>query len=949
MTASSSPVSPSTGAVVRFRERLWRIDRVMDNQVFAATPLDGRDTTSRLFATALEDLREARMPFPEAGSAGTFATQQMLLDAFRVSLIHGTAPIQGLQRSRAVPTEFQLVPLLKVLGKERARLLIADDVGTGKTVEAGLVLAELMARGLVRRVLVAVPANLREQWAEALEHFFHLNATIIAGHLLPALERQLLPGQSPWEAYDVVVASIDYLKKRPEHVFAHPWDLVIIDEAHLAARPHQLQPSESDMLRWQFAQRAAAEATHLLLLTATPHNGYRDSYASLFELIDPSLVTVSSQGDHVIHRERAKDHVVQRRRTDIEAWYRDHGRRSPFPEVDQDEIIIDPGPALDHMLNAVAAYSKRLYEDQDVRHINGWIAAHLQKRALSSPEALRKSLRTRMATLRKRSAVEATTAALRDAREHVADSLAGEDASDEERSTQVDVAASTLDANAELELLDAALEAAEAVTPAQDAKLQRLFEVLAGTPRAPGGRLSAHPDRRRVIVFTRFKDTLDYIVKGLEREAKKKQRTAIPADLKIFAIYGDMTLKQRMETFAEFERTEPAVLVATDCISEGLNLQARCAELIHYEIPYNPNRLAQRNGRISRYGQPEPFVGIRLLVLDNVLDRALMELIVEKARRMYEDYGYVPDFLANPDILYYLSQVGSHAQLLRQPSLWDAAEEMDGADLILRDPFDPETMDTIVQEAFYGQEGVNLGRVQDALDETRAAVGGRAELERFLDRGLAFYGLRRDSTDGGRTWVVSGRHADFDDVLGDEEQRYTLDPEVGMTDPDVDIVDLSHRLVRRLVDLTLERANLPDCEGRIASLETRDVQLVTGLVTVLARYVAQGEPPVLLEELVPVAVPVYGNGEVPDGKDLLHPNEILGPARTTLEVVEAAATVLARPDLEDRIGGAIEQRRQAIAEAHREIAAPWSKGLDRVELASWDLVAVTVLYPGGTG
>src|SRR5690606_36182226 len=103
MTASSSPVSPSTGAVVRFRERLWRIDRVIDDQVFAATPLDGRDTTSRLFATALEDLREARMPFPEAGSAGTFAPQQMLLDAFRVSLIHGTAPIQGLQRSRAVP------------------------------------------------------------------------------------------------------------------------------------------------------------------------------------------------------------------------------------------------------------------------------------------------------------------------------------------------------------------------------------------------------------------------------------------------------------------------------------------------------------------------------------------------------------------------------------------------------------------------------------------------------------------------------------------------------------------------------------------------------------------------------------------------------------------------------------------------------------------------------
>ena len=272
------------------RRRLWRVDRV-DKGEFAATPLDGRDSTSRRFSQVLEEVAPGRMPFPDADTVGPPATQQLLLDAYRLSLIHGTAPILGLQRSRAVPTEFQIVPLLKALDKKRVRLLIADDVGTGKTVEAGLVLAELLARGQVKRVLIAVPANLREQWIDALAHFFHVHATMVAGHLLRALERQLLPGQAVWGAHDIVVASIDYLKTRTEQVLDHGWDLLIIDEAHLAARPHTVGGREPEMQRWKFARRAAQRIRHVILLTATPHNGYRDSYASLFEMLDPDLVS----------------------------------------------------------------------------------------------------------------------------------------------------------------------------------------------------------------------------------------------------------------------------------------------------------------------------------------------------------------------------------------------------------------------------------------------------------------------------------------------------------------------------------------------------------------------------------------------------------------------------------------------------------------------------------
>jgi superfamily II DNA or RNA helicase len=128
--------------------------------------------------------------------------------------------------------------LLMTLSTDRVRLLIADAVGTGKSVEAGLIVAELIARGLAQRVLVCVPAPLREQWRDSLDHFFHLDSTIVAGPLLPALERRLLPGQSVWSAHDIVVASIDYLKTRPETVLSHSWDVVLIDEAHLCARPH---------------------------------------------------------------------------------------------------------------------------------------------------------------------------------------------------------------------------------------------------------------------------------------------------------------------------------------------------------------------------------------------------------------------------------------------------------------------------------------------------------------------------------------------------------------------------------------------------------------------------------------------------------------------------------------------------------------------------------------
>lgn len=270
------------GTVVRLRERLWCIDRVTGED-FEATPLDGRAGRRWRFLRALEEqnVAEGSLPQPDPRKLDDPARQDLLLRAHRLSLIQGSAPFLGLQPSRAIPEPYQLVPLLMSLDMAPVRLLIGDDVGIGKTIESGLIVSELLARGSARRVLVVVPASLREHWRESLTRFFHLDAVVLSGQTRPALERRLLPGESPWEAFPFVIASIDYLKKRTREVLSHRWDIVLVDEAHIAARPHEGPwGSALQKQRWEFLSAAAEskKVRHLLLLSATPHPGHTDSF-----------------------------------------------------------------------------------------------------------------------------------------------------------------------------------------------------------------------------------------------------------------------------------------------------------------------------------------------------------------------------------------------------------------------------------------------------------------------------------------------------------------------------------------------------------------------------------------------------------------------------------------------------------------------------------------------
>jgi SNF2 family DNA or RNA helicase len=226
----------------------------------------------------------------------------------------------------------------------RVRMLFADDVGLGKTIEAGLIVSELLSRKFASRVLVICPQNLREQWQDALRYFFRIEAKIFSSVHLRGLERKITPGMNPWEHYPVVITSIDYIKSERVRTFAlsAKWDCVIIDEAHLTAKPHQTGEKESiSMLRYLMAKEVAKMASHLLLLTATPHNGYTDTFASLLSMLDCGIVS-GTINEPIINRETAGSHICQRRRKDVVDWFKEHSSgENPFPSRDQKEVTVD--------------------------------------------------------------------------------------------------------------------------------------------------------------------------------------------------------------------------------------------------------------------------------------------------------------------------------------------------------------------------------------------------------------------------------------------------------------------------------------------------------------------------------------------------------------------------------------------------------------------------------
>lgn len=946
----------SPGTLIQARQRLWRVD-AQEGEILYLTAVDEATRQTRLYLP-FETVAPGSLPRPDPEILGTIQAHDLMLRAFRLSMVHSTAPMLALQRSRAIPVSYQLVPLVMALEQPRVRLLIADDIGLGKTIEAGLVISELLARGLARRLLVVCPAGLRAQWRHALDYFFHLEAEIFSRTHRRALERDLPAGANPWEFHDRVIVSVDYAKT-PEirnQILEVPWDIVLIDEAHQVAKPHQSSPDQRvTMDRWSLGQQlaAAANVRHLLLLTATPHNGYTDSFASLLRLLDVEAVS-GPVHDPVINRAVARQHVVQRRRQDIEGWlHTGQNQAAMFPQRDQDEITITLSASEMAVIEEVNHYGALILENAQsaqarVQTLAGWTVLHLHKRALSSPEALRCSLRNRRTALEQRLQGLSdgdTSIPFEAARANVLDEDPGErfdEAEIVERAEKITPGDPTA-LSAELQVLARLEQLAALVRPNTDSKLQHLLRNTLRTMLA---------QRHKAILFTRYRDTLEYIAEQI-RKAK------LYAQVQVITLHGGMNDAQRQEAFTRFEQAVDAVLIATDAISEGINLQYLASQMIHYELPWNPNRLEQRNGRIDRFGQPAETVVIRTLVMDDTLDAAILRILIEKARRIRAEFGFSPPYFGDEtNILDFIREHGQGTHLAPvQLSLFETLPE---AAEPQQDPFDPALLNRIQDESFYGQTDLALGVVEAQLRRVRQTIGAPEEFRRFVLSGLARFNCSiTENVDG--TWQLFILHPDLRlPGVGDQIAKATFNPERGQDNSEIDILDLGHPLVRRLMDLIKREAFETDGDrpedrlgyGRNAVLLTPDASEMIALYTVLARYTTATQQVQILEDLLTVGVPLYGEGLI--SAEAVNALLNARPASGTItpgEARQAIQDALQRPDLEALMRQGLEARRQALESDRLELRqqlqrqAGWLEGVEQLALSSWDMLAVKVLWP----
>lgn len=558
---------------------------------------------------------------------------------------------------------YQLVPLLKALQMPRVNLLIADDVGLGKTVEAGLIVSELLLRRRIRRVLVLTPASLRRQWVEEMWEKFSLRFEIVDRLGTEKLRRRQGMDANPWRSFNRVVASYHYLRQpdvldsfgaacdnqAPEGSPHLPWDLLIVDECHnLMPAPFGEDSALCKMLRM-----VAPRFEHRLFLSATPHNGHTRSFTGLLEMLDPVRFSRTGELGPAMRR-RIEEVVIRRLKRDINAASANGSvgprfctRRPPEAlalAVGSQEALLSS--AFDAFRRAVRA---RVAEGGRPRRQAGAFAVEiLGKRLLSCPAAFAESWRRAKQGFGESQPVG-------DKQVETAARSVRQDTGDDSETEQRQATASTVvgawlrnfagQLKAEIRKIDDALAQlgfdltaksapVASQTPVADARFDELQRLVDERLRAEGG----FRDDERLVVFTEYKTTLDYLARRL-RERYGDERV-----LTLFGAGGpgglDESGRERIKAAFNDPASTVRVLVATDAASEGLNLHQTARYLLHYDCPWNPSRLEQRNGRLDRYGQARD-VMVHHFMSDSDPDLNFLDRVVRKADEIREDLGSV--------------------------------------------------------------------------------------------------------------------------------------------------------------------------------------------------------------------------------------------------------------------------------------------------------------------
>src|SRR5260370_20717884 len=540
-------MSFAVGSLVKARGREWVVLPESDEQMLTLRPLGGTEDEVTGIYVPLERVDPAHFDLPDSTQPGDYRSCRMLRDAVRLGFRSSAGPFRSFGHIAVEPRPYQLVPLLMALKLDPVRLLIADDVGIGKTIEACLIARELLDRGEVTRMAGLCPPQLAEQWQAELQDKFHLDAELVLSSTASQLERNCRLGQSLFERYPYVVVSTDFIKadrRRDEFLRACP-ELVIVDEAHTCAYASEGRGGRHQ--RFQLVSSLAQQKDrHLILVTATPHSVNEEGFRSLLTILDKTFVQLPEDltgREHEQDRRRLAAHFVQRRRADIRSYLH---ADTPFPDRVESEQTYKLSPDYKRLLDKVMRYAREtIIDPQGVnRHrqrVRWWSALALMRSMSSSPAAAVATLRSRASAADTETAEEADEIGRHTVLDLMynhssagVDLVPGSDVEDEAGDEQ----------KTRRRLLEMAREA-EALKGAKDEKLQKAIKLVDALIK----------DGFQPIVFCRFIPTAEYVAAAL--------RERLPKNVQIDAVTEILPPIDRENRILQLSDSPQPVLVST--------------------------------------------------------------------------------------------------------------------------------------------------------------------------------------------------------------------------------------------------------------------------------------------------------------------------------------------------------------------------------------------------
>ncbi|PZR48796.1 MAG: helicase SNF2 [Ectopseudomonas oleovorans] len=889
------------GSLVRARGREWVVQSDSRRDWLRLRPLNGADDESIALIPELElhPVEPATFDWPDPARAGNHAAALLLRDALRLTLRAGAGPFRSFGNIAVEPRGYQLVPWLMALRLSTVRLLIADDVGIGKTIEAGLIARELMDRGEIARLAILCPPHLVEQWQSELETRFNLQAVALTSSSASRIERDLPHGVRLFDHHPVVVVSLDYIKseRHREQFLAAAPECIVVDEAHTCA-----SSGAGKQLRFELLQRLARdEQRHLILLTATPHSGDETAFYNLLSLLDPRFAALQGRmtASDPLRQELAR-HFVQRRRKDIAEWQAETQDGRGFPRRMKTELTYQLSGEWGAFFDAVQDYCREMaeaIEQQDTQQSGArliWYATLALLRCVaSSPAAAVKALTTRL---------EGTMAdddLLSDERLHdgEADDLMG---SDLEPPAQLQDASRLHDLIAEAQRLSG---------KKGDPKLAALIRHIG----------SLLEDGYHPAVFCRYVATAHYVAEHLKAAFPKAT---------VDAVTGELTPEERRERVEDMEEAEQRILVATDCLSEGINLQHLFTAVVHYDLAWNPTRHEQREGRVDRFGQQADEVRCTMLYgQDNPVDGFVLNVILRKGETIQKELGVLVPL---PEDEARISQALVKAALMRRSDSSMASPQASfdfGESEQLLAPLQAQWQNALekakANRTVFAQRRIKPDEVLPEWHKQQQALGTQADVQRFLQSACVRLGSPLE---------MDRKQARFLPQHLPEALRQRLADE-GINKPQsIDLAELhrSHPLVGLLAQHLLEDALSSErpLAARCAATLTDDVDVVTTIYLLRLRhqlsYVRRREPfQMMAEETVALAVRGRANPQwlADDSVNRLLECTPSGnlPAEAVQREVGAALDFLAAHP--QPLQALAEQRAQALLADHERVRA----------------------------